>query len=245
MADKIRVNVWNEYRERQMSPEIASIYPEGLHKTIADFLNKDEAIKAGTSIITDPEQGLSEELLDNTDVLIWWGHSFHDEVEDRLVMRVINRVQMGMGIIFLHSAHKSKPFMNLMGTSGYLSWREAEEKCRVWTAAPAHPIAQGLPHQFLIEKEEMYSEPFGIPEPETTVFISWFEGGNVFRSGVTFQREYGRVFYFQPGHETYPVYHNTFVQRVITNAVKWARPAIRVDSLACPNVEALEKIGGP
>ena len=244
MADKIRVTVWNEYKERQKRPEIAAIYPEGLHVTIADFLNKDEAIKAGVSIITDPEQGLSEQILDNTDVLIWWGHSYHGEVEDQLVTRVMNRVQMGMGIIFLHSAHMSKPFRSLLGTSGRLSWREAEEKCRVWTAAPAHPIAEGIPHQFLIEKEEMYSEPFGIPEPETTVFISWFEGGNVIRSGVTFQREYGRVFYFQPGHETYPVYHNSYVQRVITNAVKWARPIVRVETLPVEKAEALEKIGG-
>jgi trehalose utilization protein len=149
-----------------------------------------------------------------------------------------------MGMIFLHSGHESKPFKALLGTSGYLGWREADEKCRVWTAAPAHPIAEGIPAQFLLEREEMYSEPFGIPEPETTVFISWFEGGNVFRSGVTFQREYGRIFYFQPGHESYPTYHDPNVQKVITNAVKWARPHVRVDFRKCPNLEALEKIGG-
>ena len=89
----------------------------------------------------------------------------------------------------------------------------------------------------------MYTEPFGIPEPESTVFISWFEGGNVFRSGVTFQREYGKIFYFQGGHETYPTYHNPQVQRILINAVKWARPVIRVDSLDCPHLQPLEKIG--
>ena len=240
----IRVTVWNEYREKQKESDVASVYPEGLHKTIADFLNKDRGISAACSIITDGEQGLSEQILDATDVLLWWGHAYHGEVEDIYVERVIDRVQRGMGIVFLHSAHKSKPFMRLLGTTGYLGWREANEKSRVWVASPTHPIAEGLPQQFLLDREEMYTEPFGIPEPDNTVFISWFEGGNVFRSGVTFQREYGRIFYFQPGHETFPTYHNPNVQRIITNAVKWARPVARVDSRDCPNLEALEKIGG-
>jgi len=240
----IKVTVWNEYMDEQKRPEVVSVYPGGLHKAIAAFLNQDKEISAGVSGITDPEQGLTEQILDNTDVLIWWGHIHHDEVQDTLAKRVVDRVQRGMGIIFLHSAHKSKPFMSLMGTTGYLGWREAEEKSRVWTAAPTHPIAEGIPGQFLLEHEEMYSEPFGIPEPDTTVFISWFEGGNVFRSGVTFRREYGKIFYFQPGHETYPTYHNPQVQRIITNAVKWAKPVIKVNSRDCPNMEALEKICG-
>jgi len=242
MAEKIRVTVWNEYTDTQKKEEVASVYPEGLHKTIAAFLNRDPGISANVSIITDEEQGLSEKILDNTDVLIWWGHRHHGDVQDDLVRWVVDRVQRGMGIIFLHSSHESKPFKSLMGTSGYLCWREADEKSRVWTVSPNHPIADGVPAQFLLEREEMYGEPFGIPEPDETVFISWFEGGNVFRSGVTFHREYGKIFYFQPGHETYPNYHNENVQRVITNAVKWARPLVRVDSRKCPMVEALEKI---
>ena len=243
-GEKIKVTVWNEYKDKQKSPEVASVYPEGLHKAIAAFLNRDGEISASSSIITDAEQGLSEQILDNTDVLIWWGHRHHDEVQDLFVNRVIDHVQRGMGIVFLHSAHKSKPFMRLLGTNGFLGWREANEKSRVWTAAPHHPIAAGIPQQFLLEHEEMYTEPFGIPEPDTTVFISWFEGGNVFRSGVTFQRDYGRIFYFQPGHETFPIYHNPVVQQVITNAVKWAKPVVMVKSLDTPKMEALEKIGG-
>jgi trehalose utilization protein len=239
----IKVTVWNEYMDEQRVPEVASVYPGGLHTTIADFLNRDGEISAGVSLITDAEQGLAEQVLDNTDVLIWWGHCHHDKIDDLYVKRVVDRVQRGMGIIFLHSSHKSKPFMGLLGTTGSLGWREAREKSRVWTAAPGHPIADGIPQQFLLEHEEMYSEPFGIPEPETTVFISWFEGGNVFRSGVTFRREYGKIFYFQPGHETFPTYHQPQVQRIITNAVKWARPVIRVQSLDCPQLETLEKIG--
>ena len=243
-ANAIKVTVWNEYTDEQKKPAVASVYPDGLHNAIAAFLNRDGEISAGVSVIGDPEQGLTEQILDNTDVMVWWGHMYHHIIKDEYAARVIDRVQRGMGIVFLHSAHRSKPFMGLLGTSGRLGWREADEKSRVWTAAPAHPIADGIPQQFLLDREEMYTEPFGIPEPDTTVFISWFEGGNVFRSGVAFHRDLGKIFYFQPGHETYPTYHNAQVQRVITNAVKWAKPAMRVKALDCPKLEALEKIGG-
>jgi len=240
----IKVTVWNEYADEQKRPEVTSVYPEGLHKAIAGFLNKDKGISAGFAVMDDPEQGLSEKMLDNTDVLLWWGHMYHHKVQDEYAKRVVDHVQRGMGIVFLHSAHRSKPFMELLGTTGFLGWREAHEKSRVWTAAPTHPIAEGIPQQFLLDHEEMYTEPFGIPKPDDTVFISWFEGGNVFRSGVTFTRDYGRIFYFQPGHETYPTYHNPNVQRVITNAVKWARPVIKMSVLDCPHLkEPLEKIG--
>ena len=240
VMSKIKVTVWNEYGDDQKGPAISNVYPEGMHKTIADFLNKDTEISAGTAVLADNEQGLSEAVLDETDVLIWWGHVHHNKVEDRFVKRVIDRVQRGMGIIFLHSAHKSKPFMGLMGTSGYLCWREIGEKERIWTVTPSHPIAQGIPEHFVLENEEMYGEPFGIPEPLHTVFIGWFQGGNVFRSGVTFQREYGKVFYFQPGHETYPVYHHEIIQKILVNAVKWAKPDVKVNNLDCPNMPSLE-----
>jgi trehalose utilization protein len=241
-TDPIKVTVWNEYTEEHRQKAVTDVYPRGLHHTIADFLNRDRDINAGVSTINDPEQGLPAEILDNTDVLIWWGHIYHHLINDEAVQRVVDRVHRGMGAIFLHSAHRSKPFMALTGGSGRLSWREAEERSRVWTASPGHPIAAGIPETFLLDHEEMYSEPFGIPEPDCTVFISWFQGGNVFRSGVTFQREYGRVFYFQPGHETNPSYHNENVQRVITNAVKWARPRARAADRDCPRVDPLERL---
>jgi trehalose utilization protein len=241
-AGKIRVTVWNEYMDEQKREQIARHYPEGLHKAIAGFLNQEPDISASTSIITDPEQGLSNAILENTDVLIWWGHVHHGIVEDSLVQRVIENVQCGMGAVFLHSAHKSKPFTGLLGTDGWLSWREAEEKCRVWTASPAHPIAEGIPENFVIEREEMYSEPFGVPEPESTVFISWFKGGNVFRSGLTFKRGFGKIFYFQPGHETYPNYHHEYIKKVIVNAVRWAKPQIRTGLRPLPSVDPLEKL---
>ncbi|MDR1635792.1 MAG: ThuA domain-containing protein [Treponema sp.] len=239
----IRVTVWNEYLDEQKRKDITDVYPEGLHKTIADFLNRAGGIEAKTSLIGDPEQGLSGEILDATDVLIWWGHVHHGKVTDQAAARVADQVRRGMGIIFLHSAHRAKPFTALLGTSGRISWREAEERCRVWTADPAHPIAAGVPDQFLLDREEMYSEPFGVPEPESTVFISWFQGGNVLRSGLTFRREYGKIFYFQPGHETYPSYHHETVQRIMINAARWAAPLVRVADRDCPNdKESLERI---
>lgn len=241
--NQIRVTVWNEYGDVQKVPAVTAVYPQGLHETIAGFLNQDGDITAKTAVLSESEQGLSEAVLDNTDVLIWWGHVYHHLVEDRIAQRVIEHVQRGMGAIFLHSAHKSKPFMGLLGTSGSLCWREANERTRIWTAAPAHPITAGVPENFVIDHEEMYGEPFGIPEPQHTVFISWFQGGNVFRSGVTFQRENGRVFYFQPGHETNPTYHHGIVQQIITNAVKWTNPMFKTGPLSCPNEkEPLERI---
>ncbi|MDR2096778.1 MAG: ThuA domain-containing protein [Treponema sp.] len=242
-ASKIRVTVWNEYMDEQKQEKVTCHYPQGLHTAIADFLNGEGDISAKTSLIGDPEQGLAESTLQNTDVLIWWGHVHHGDVEDSLARRVMEHVQGGMGIIFLHSAHKSKPFTGLLGTDGYISWREAEEKCRVWTASPAHPIAAGIPESFVIEHEEMYSEPFGVPEPASTVFISWFKGGNVFRSGLTFERGFGKIFYFQPGHETYPNYHNEYVRKVIVNAVRWAKPELRITGVReCPRVDPLERL---
>jgi len=242
MSKKINVLVWNEYADDQKNPPAADVYPKGMHITIADFLNNDPDIQAGTAVLADEEQGLSDAVLDGTDVLIWWGHTLHDKVEDKTVKRVTDRVQRGMGSVFLHSSHKSKPFMALMGTSGQLRWREAAEKERIWTTSPAHPIAEGIPEQFVLEHEETYGEPFGIPQPLQTVFIGWFQGGDVFRSGVTFQREYGRIFYFQPGHETYPVYHNETIQKIIVNAVKWAAPIVKVSSLDCQDAPPLEKL---
>jgi trehalose utilization protein len=242
MSKKINVLVWNEYADDQKNPEVTNVYPKSMHITIADFLNNDPAIQAKTAVLADEEQGLSDAVLDDTDVLIWWGHTSHDKVDDRIAKRVVDRVQRGMGSIFLHSAHRSKPFIALMGTSGQLCWRVADEKERVWTTSPAHPIAEGIPEQFVLEHEEMYGEPFGIPQPLQTVFIGWFQGGNVFRSGVTFQRDYGRIFYFQPGHETYPTYHNEIIQKIMINAVKWAKPIVKVSPLDCPSVPPLENL---
>jgi trehalose utilization protein len=241
----IRVTVWGENIHEKTSKLVGGIYPKGMHGAIADALNQDKEIKARTATLDQPEHGLTEKVLAETDVLTWWGHAGHDKVEDKIVDRVQARVLEGMGLICLHSAHFSKIFRRMLGTTCALSWREAGEKERLWVCNPGHAIAQGIKGTYFeLEHEEMYGEPFGIPAPEETVFISWFQGGEVFRSGATWRRGAGKIFYFRPGHETYPTYHDANVQQVLRNAVKWAKPE-GAYPFACPNVpwdKALEKI---
>ena len=224
MKDALRVVVWNEFVHERQNSRVAEIYPKGLHETIAASLRSDPGLRVETAVLSDVEQGLSPERLANTDVLLWWGHAAHDAVSDDLARRIQERVVEGMGFIALHSGHNSKPFKRLMGTSCMLCWREAGERERVWVTSPGHPIAAGLGDCIEIEHSEMYGEPFGIPTPDEQVFISWFEGGEVFRGGCCWTRGSGRVFYFSPGHEAYPIYHHPEIQRVLLNAVKWARP---------------------
>jgi trehalose utilization protein len=219
----LQVTVWNENRHEQKNPKVREVYPEGIHGAIASFL-KEEQFNVRTATLDEPEHGLSEEVLNATDVLVWWGHIAHDEVDDSIVQRIKQRVLDGMGLIVLHSGHFSKIFKTLMGTSCDLKWREADEKERIWIVDPSHPITEGLNEYIELEKEEMYGEHFDIPAPDQLLMISWFEGGEVFRSGCTYQRGKGKVFYFRPGHETYPTYYHKDVQRVIANAVKWAKP---------------------
>lgn len=235
----IRVTVWNEYRHEKEVPEVAKIYPEGIHGQIAAFLGSDE-IEVRTATLDMPEHGLTQEVLDHTDVLIWWGHMAHHEVTDEIVDRVQERVLKGMGLIVLHSGHKSKPFMRMLGTTCNLNWREGDRE-RLWCCNPTHPIAQGIPMQFELEHEEMYGEFFDIPKPDDIIFIGWFRGGEVFRSACTFHRGYGKIFYFQPGHESYPTFYNENVQKIIKNAVIWATPNVTVNKLECPNPASLEK----
>jgi trehalose utilization protein len=219
----LKVVVWNENRHEQIDPEVSEVYPEGIHGTIASFLGEAQ-FDVSTATLDETEHGLTDELLNQTDVLIWWGHIAHHEVKDEVVEKVKQRVLDGMGLIVLHSGHFSKIFKTLMGTSCDLKWREASEKERIWIIDPSHPIVEGLGEYIELEKEEMYGEHFDIPTPDELVMVSWFEGGEVFRSGCTYKRGKGKVFYFRPGHETYPTYYNKDVQRVITNAVKWAEP---------------------
>jgi trehalose utilization protein len=217
---KTRVTVWNEFRHERTNDKAKAIYPEGIHALIARSLT-DHGCHTQTATLDEPEHGLDDRTLNDTDVLIWWGHLAHDEVDDRIVEKVHERVLQGMGLIVLHSGHYSKIFKKLMGTSCALKWREADEKERLWVVNPAHPIAAGIGEYIELEQEEMYGEHFDIPAPDELVFVSWFEGGEVFRSGCTYYRGQGKVFYFRPGHETYPTYHNADVMRVIANAVQW------------------------
>ena len=218
----IRVTVWNEYVHEKKNEIVASLYPKGIHGAIAEGIQPFGPFEVRTATLEEPEHGLTEEVLEQTDVLIWWGHTAHDRVEDAIVDRVHRRVLEGMGLIVLHSGHFSKIFKKLMGTTCNLKWREASDKERIWVVDPAHPIAEGLGQYFELEGEEMYGEHFDIPAPDELVFISWFTGGEVFRSGCTYHRGRGKIFYFRPGHETYPTYHNRDVLKVIANGVKWA-----------------------
>ena len=218
-----RVTVWNEFRHERTDKQIGAIYPNGMHAAIAAGL-ADHGLAARTATLDEPEHGLTEAVLADTDVLIWWGHQAHAEVADAIVERVHARVLDGMGLVVLHSGHFSKIFKKLMGTTCNLKWREMGEKERLWVVEPGHPIAAGLGEYFEVPQAEMYGEHFDIPAPDTLVFISWFQGGEVFRSGCCYHRGRGKVFYFRPGHETYPIYYQPEVLRVITNAIRWAAP---------------------
>jgi trehalose utilization protein len=218
----VHVTVWNEFRHERENDTVKALYPEGMHETIAASLRKDDCIEARTAALDDPEHGLSDEVLADTDVMIWWGHLHHGEVKDEVAAKVVQRVWEGMGFIALHSAHYSKPFTRLMGTPCGLQWRVDNKQETLWVVEPSHPITQGIEQRIVLPQTEMYGEWFQIPTPDELVFISWFEGGEVFRSGCTWKRGKGRVFYFRPGHETLPIYHNADVLRVIRNSVHWA-----------------------
>lgn len=220
----MRITIWNEFRHEKHNERVIKVYPNGIHTVIADGLREHGFTDVRTATLDEPEHGLTDDVLASTDVMLWWGHMAHREVKDEIVDKVQQRVLEGMGLIVLHSAHASKIFRRLMGTSCDLKWREIGEKERIWVVNPAHPIVEGLGDYFEIPHAEMYGEPFGIPEPDSLVFISWFEGGEVFRSGCAYYRGQGKVFYFRPGHETYPIYYQKEVRQVLANAVRWAAP---------------------
>jgi len=159
----------------------------------------------------------------------------HDGVSDAIAERVQQAVLSGMGLIVLHSAHFSKPFRRLMGTNCSLYWREADDSERLWNLEPSHPIMAGIPDYLELEREEMYGERFDVPRPDELLMLSWFSGGEVFRSLCTWQRGHGKVVYFRPGHETYPTYHNPQIQRIIHNASLWAARTLNSPTQAAPN----------
>lgn len=234
----LQVTVWGENLHEQRHEKVRAVYPEGMHNAIADALRDGLGSRAEvrTATLDQPQHGLTDEVLDNTDVMTWWGHMGHQMVADEIVSKVQQRVLEGMGLIVLHSAHLSKIFQRLMGTRCTLRWREADDKEVIWTVAPTHPIAQGVPQPMIIPRHEMYGEFFDIPVPDEVVFISNFSGGEVFRSGCCFHRGKGRVFYFSPGHETYPIYFQPEIRKTLCNAVAWAhQPELfSVDTSQCP-----------
>ena len=243
MSKKINVTIWNEFRHEKTNEIVKKLYPLGMHKAISDGISADD-LNIRLASLDDPEHGLTEEVVNSTDVLLWWGHCHHGDVKDEIVKRVHKRVLEGMGLIVLHSGHFSKIFKAVMGTNCSLKWREVGEKMRLWNIEPSHPISQGIGEYFELKNEEMYGERFDIPQDGKIIFISWFEGGEVFRSGVAFERGHGKVFYFSPGHETYPTYYDKNVLKVIGNAVHWAKPLIYQEHTA-PNAKPLEAIRTP
>jgi trehalose utilization protein len=225
VTTSLRITVWNEYRhELDTSHPANTVYPEGIHGAIAQGLRENPGFEVRTATLDEPQHGLTDDVLASTDVLLWWGHMAHGEVSDEIVTKVQARVLAGMGLIVLHSGHFSKIFKRLMGTTCDLKWREADDNERIWVIEPGHPIAAGLGATIELADEEMYGERFDIPAPETLVFVSWFKGGEVFRSGCCYSRGLGKIFYFRPGHESYPTYFNPEIRRVIANAVRWAAP---------------------
>ncbi len=236
MSKKINVTVWNEFRHEKENEAVKKIYPEGMHKVIGKSLSEDSALNISYATQDEPEHGLTDEVLENTDVLIWWAHAHHGDVDDKVVAKVHQRVLSGMGFIGLHSAHFSKIFRRLLGTNCSLKWREIGERERLWNLEPSHPITQGIGEYIELPNAEMYGERFDIPTPDKLIFVSWFEGGEVFRSGCTWQRGNGNIFYFRPGHETYPIFYNKDVMRVICNAVKWAAPTVNINTQKAPHV---------
>ena len=232
---QLRVTVWNENVHERREDSVKRIYPDGMHAPIADGLRRElggrVSVRAAT--LDEPEHGLTEAVLAETDVLTWWGHAAHDKVLDTVVDRVQARVLDGMGLVVLHSGHVSKIFRRLMGTSCTLRWRSdpGGEREVIWTVNPSHPIAAGVPQPIVIPHQEMYGEFFDIPAPDELVFISSFEGGEVFRGGCCFNRGLGRVFYFSPGDQEFPVYHQPEIQRVIANAVAWCGGAAQTNDV--------------
>ncbi|MDO9542012.1 MAG: ThuA domain-containing protein [Kiritimatiellia bacterium] len=241
MPAKIKVTVWNEGRHEKNNEKVKKIYPQGMHAVIAKGLNAAGDIECRTATLDEPEHGLTKKILAQTEVLVWWAHTAHHEVSDEIVKRVRTRVLEGMGLIVLHSGHYSKIFKSLLGTTCSLKWRDVGEKERIWVVEPGHPIAEGLGEYFELPHDEMYGEPFGIPTPDKLVFVSWFEGGEVFRSGCCFERGHGRIFYFCPGHELYPIYYNKTIIKVLVNSVRWARQRVCIRDEA-PATKPLEKI---
>jgi trehalose utilization protein len=240
----ISITIWNEFLHEVREPAIAAVYPDGIHGALASGLAPEEGFQIRTATLAEPSHGLTDDVLATTDVMIWWGHMGHHRVDDAIVEKVHQQVLSGMGLIVLHSGHYSKIFRRLMGTNCSLLWREANEKERLWVVEPSHPVMEGIPPFFELAAEEMYGERFDVPTPDELLMVSWFQGGEVFRSCATWQRGHGRVLYFRPGHEEYPTYRNEHVLRVIANACRWAARRVSISTNEAPNSPALERVPG-
>lgn len=241
----LNVTIYNEFVHERENAFVKKLYPEGMHKVIGDYM-KGQGHNVRFATLDMPEHGLTQDVLDSTDVLMWWGHVAHEKVKDEVVDRVQKRILDGMGLVVMHSGHMSKIFRRMMGTSCCLTWREAGERERLWVVNPNHEITRGIGRFIELPNVEMYGEMFDIPEPDELLFISWFEGGEVFRSGCCWHRGRGKIFYFRPGHEAFPIFYNQEIMKVLGNAVSWAKFNGNTEALginSCPNTaEPLEEL---
>lgn len=240
----MRVTIFTEFNKSMASEAGKRAYPEGMNECLRDLISEKHDVRMIVHTSEDDGTALTEEILKDTDVLVWWGHHYHATVSDSVVNLVQDYITRGMGLVALHSSHKSKIFMRMLGTPADLRWREINERERLWAINPAHPIARGLKEPYVdIPEDEMYGEPFSIPEPDELVFIGWFQGGEVMRSGCVFNRAYGKVFFFQPGHETNPTYKIPEIRNIILNAVDYVKPTAPIaPPFSSVNTQPLEKI---
>lgn len=238
--EAIRVTIWNEHVHERTDADVAALYPSGIHGAIAAGIASFGDLVIRTATLGDPEHGLTDAVLDATDTLVWWGHVAHDQVTDTVVDRVQAAVLGGMGLVVLHSGHESRIFRRLMGTTCSLRWRESGEHERLWNLRPDHPVLAGIGETVELVEEEMYGEPFAIPDPDELLMIGWFPGGEVFRSLCTWTRGAGRIVYLQPGHETHPTFHHPDILCIIGNACRWAAPRVRGTAPSSVNAPARE-----
>ena len=242
----LKVTIWNEYLHELEHEVVGRIYPDGIHGALrTTVLEHHPDALVRTATLRQPDHGLSDDLLADTDVLLWWGHKAHADVSDAWAAKVHAAVLQGMGLVVLHSGHFSKPFKRVLGSHASLLWREADEKERLWNLQPSHPIMEGIPAFFELEQEEMYGERFDVPPPDELLMISWFQGGEVFRSLCTWRRGHGQVVYFRPGHETFPTYHHPLIRRIVANAAGWARRRVTIDASKCFQSPELEPVPNP
>lgn len=234
----MKIVVFCEKNPSMLTPEGLAAYPEGMGVYLKNILSEDGNDVTYIEVTDDGEQNYDEDVLKGCDVAVWWGHWYHDRVSDKLVDQLVENVQKGMGLICLHSAHRSKPFLRLLGTTGCLKWREDAEKERVWCVDLTHPINKGVGEFVDVAHEEMYGEPFDIPTPDELVYLGWFQGGEVLRSGCVFKRGRGKLFYFNPGHETYPTYKNPSIVKILKNACEYLKPTTPLlETIECHHIE--------
>jgi trehalose utilization protein len=214
---KIRVLLWSEQTEPR------NIYPNGISGALADYLNKQSEFEAKTATLDDPDNGVSESVLGQTDVVIWFGHKKHAQVPDVAVDRIDKHVkERGMGFIALHSSHYSKALKKLLNAAGsWSSYVNHGKPEQMWIVLPGHPIAEGVT-DFTIPQTEIYTEPFAVPEPESVVVEGTWESGHRGREVMTWSLGKGRLVYIRAGHEEYPIYFMPQMQKLVANSAKWA-----------------------